>query len=40
MGSTHFQMKTLKNVSTEIALHALADKMKRVMRDLMEVIRA
>src|SRR5271169_2886182 len=24
MGATHFQIKTLKNVSTEMALHALA----------------
>src|SRR6266404_2108275 len=45
MGSTHFQMKTLKNVSTEIALHVLAYNMKRVMRilgvgGLMEAIRA
>jgi transposase len=45
MGSTHFQMKTLKNVSTEMALHVLAYNMKRVMRilgvgGLMEAIRA
>src|ERR1035437_8797329 len=32
MGATHFQMRTLKNVSTEMALHVLAYKMKRVMR--------
>jgi hypothetical protein len=32
MGSTHFQMKALKNVSTEMALHVLAYNMKRVMR--------
>jgi hypothetical protein len=31
MGSTHFQMKTLKNVNTEMALHVLAYNMKRVM---------
>jgi hypothetical protein len=31
MGSTHFQMKTLKNVSTEMALHVLAYNMKRAM---------
>jgi hypothetical protein len=31
MGSTHFQMKTLKHVSTEMALHVLAYNMKRVM---------
>jgi hypothetical protein len=32
MGSTHFQMKTLKHVGTEMALHVLAYNMKRVMR--------
>ena len=31
MGSTHFQMKTLKHVGTEMALHVLAYNMKRVM---------
>src|SRR5207248_2170812 len=45
MGSTHFQMKTLNNVSTEMALHVLAYNMKRVMSilgvaELMEAIRA
>jgi hypothetical protein len=45
MGSTHFQMKPLENVSTEMALHVLAYNMKRVMRilgvgGLMEAIRA
>ena len=45
MGATHFQMTTLKNVSTEMALHVLAYNMKRVMRilgvgGLMEAIRA
>jgi hypothetical protein len=45
MGATHFQMKTLKHVSTEMALHVLAYNMKRVMRilgvgGLMEAIRA
>jgi len=45
MGSTHFQMKTLKHVGTEMALHVLAYNMKRVMRilgvgGLMEAIRA
>jgi len=45
MGSTHFQMKTLKNVSTEMALHVLAYNMKRVMcilgvGALMDAIRA
>ena len=44
MGSTHFHMKTLKRVSTELALHVLAYNMKRVMRilsvgGLMEAIR-
>ena len=34
MGSTHFQIKKLKNVSTEMALHVLAYNMKRVMRIL------
>lgn len=32
MGSTHFQMKTLKRVSTEMSLHVLAYNMKRVMQ--------
>jgi hypothetical protein len=45
MGSTHFQMKTLKHVGTEMALHFLAYNMKRVMRilgvgGLMEAIHA
>src|SRR5664279_4809468 len=45
MGATHFQMKTLKNVGTEMALHVLAYNMKRVMRilgvgGLIEAIRA
>lgn len=45
MGSTHFQMKTLKNGGTEMALHVLAYNMKRVMRilgvgGLMEAIHA
>jgi len=45
MGSTHFQMKTLKHVSAEMALHVLAYNMKRVMRilgvgGLIEAIRA
>ena len=45
MGSTHFQMKTLKNVRTEMALHVLAYNMKRVIMilgvgGLMEAIRA
>jgi len=45
MGSTHFQMKTLKHVGTEMALHVLAYNMKRVMRilgvgRLMEAIHA
>jgi hypothetical protein len=34
MGATHFQMKTLKHVGTEMALHVLAYNMKRVMRIL------
>jgi hypothetical protein len=45
MGSTHFQMKTLKHVGTEMALHVLAYNMKRVISilgvgGLMEAIRA
>jgi hypothetical protein len=45
MGAAHFQMKTLKNVATEMALHVLAYNMKRVIRilgvgGLMEAIRA
>ncbi len=31
MGSTHFQMKTLKRVSAEMALHVLAYNLKRVI---------
>ena len=31
MGATHFQMKTLKRVATEMALHVLAYNLKRVM---------
>jgi hypothetical protein len=31
MGYTHFQMKTLKRVGTEMALHVLAYNLKRVM---------
>jgi len=34
MGYTHFQMKTLKRVSTEMALHVLAYNLKRVMNIL------
>lgn len=34
MGATHFQMKTLKNVATEMALHVLAYNLKRVMNIL------
>ena len=34
MGSTHFQMKTLKHVSTEMSLHVLAYNMKRAMNIL------
>jgi hypothetical protein len=45
MGSTHFQMKTLNNVTTEMALHVRAYNMKLVMSilgvgGLMEAIRA
>ena len=31
MGATHFEMKTLKRVKTEMALHVLAYNLKRVM---------
>jgi len=34
MGATHFQMKTLKHVSTEMSLHVLAYNMKRVIKTL------
>jgi hypothetical protein len=34
MGATHFQMRTLKRVSTEMALHVLAYNLKRVMNIL------
>jgi transposase len=34
MGHTHFQMKRLKNVKTEISLHVLAYNLKRVMQIL------
>jgi hypothetical protein len=34
MGSTHFQMRTLKRVSTEMALHVLSYNLKRVMNIL------
>ena len=34
MGSTHFLMKRLKNVRTEISLHILAYNLKRVMQIL------
>ena len=45
MGATHFQMRCLKNVKTEMALHVLAYNLKRVMKiisiiPLMEAIRA
>ena len=45
MGATHFQMKTLKHVGTEMALHVLAYNMKRAISilgvgGLMEAIRA
>ena len=34
MGYTHFQMKTLERVSTEMSLHVLAYNLKRVMNIL------
>jgi hypothetical protein len=44
MGATHFQMRKLRNVRTEMALHVLAYNIKRVMniivsRALLEAIR-
>jgi len=45
LGPTHFQMKTLKHVSTEMSLHVLAYNLKRIMQilgttPLMEAMRA
>jgi len=45
MGSTHFLMRTLEHVSTEMSLHVLAYNMKRVisilgMTTLMEKMQA
>ncbi len=45
MGATHFQMKTLQKVSTEMSLHTLAYNLKRVMnilgtKSLIEAIQA
>jgi transposase len=45
MGATHFQMRRLKNVNTEMSLHILAYNLKRVMsilgeKSLMEAIKA
>jgi len=45
MGATHFQMKRLKNVKTEMSLHVLAYNMKRVinimgMQGLMDALEA
>ncbi len=34
MGATHFQMRTLSRVSTEMSLHVLAYNMKRVINIL------
>ena len=34
MGATHFLMKTLAHVSTEMSLHVLAYNLKRVMKIL------
>ena len=31
MGATHFKMKTLRHVATEMALHVLAYNMKQVI---------
>jgi hypothetical protein len=45
MGATHFQMRRLNNVSTEMSLHVLAYNLKRVIKiigiiPLMEAMRA
>ena len=45
MGATHFQMRTLKRVATEMALHVLAYNLKRAMsilgiERLMDAMRA
>jgi hypothetical protein len=45
MGATHFQMKTLPRVTTEMSLHVLADNLKRVInimgaKPLMAAIRS
>ena len=45
MGATHFQMRRLNNVKTEMSLHVLAYNLKRVMKiigiiPLMEAMRA
>jgi transposase len=45
LGPTHFQMKTLKHVSTEMSLHVLAYNLKRMIQmigvvPLMEAMRA
>ena len=45
MGATHFQMKTLPRVSTEMSLHVLAYNLKRVIniigaKPLMAAIRS
>jgi len=34
MGSTHFQMRTIKRVSAEMSLHVLAYNLKRVIKIL------
>ena len=38
MGATHFQMRTLPKMATEMALHVLAYNMKRVMRILVDFL--
>ena len=45
LGPTHFQMKTLKHVSTEMSLHVLAYNLKRMIQmigavPLMEAMKA
>jgi len=42
MGATHFKLKTLRNVATEMALHVLANNIKQVIAILgvQELLRA
>ena len=38
MGATHFQMRRLPKVASEMALHVLAYNMKRVMKRVMQIL--